>query len=106
VVSARAGEAFHYSPLKLREYLAAGVASIAPRTGEIPRTVVDGREAILYEPGDSDDLAAQLLRVHGDPALRSVLERRGRELAVTTATWDVRLAALLEHPAFRTAVAR
>jgi glycosyltransferase involved in cell wall biosynthesis len=106
VVSARPAESFHYSPIKLREYLACGVASVAPRLGEIPRTVSDGEHALLYEPGDAAGLAAALVRLEGDPLLREQLGRRGRELAISTSTWDVRLADLLAFPAFRAASER
>ena len=53
VVSARPDAGFHYSPLKLREYMACGVPVVAPRLGEIPRTVHDGEDALLHPPGDS-----------------------------------------------------
>src|SRR5690606_13080584 len=36
LVSAKSSEGFHYSPLKLREYMAAGKAVIAPRAGDLP----------------------------------------------------------------------
>jgi glycosyltransferase involved in cell wall biosynthesis len=100
LVSARAGDDFHYSPLKLREYLACGRAVIAPRLGEIPRTVVEGREALLYDPGDGDELAARLEELNGDAVLRESLGHGGRKLALATSTWDVRLRDLLEFPAF------
>jgi glycosyltransferase involved in cell wall biosynthesis len=100
VVSARADAGFHYSPLKLREYMACGVAVVAPRLGEIPRTVHDGQDALLHAPGDADALAEQLLRLHDDPVLRGQLATRGRELVLATATWDVRVSELLACPAF------
>jgi glycosyltransferase involved in cell wall biosynthesis len=104
VVSARPGSGFHYSPLKLREYMASGVPTVAPRLGEVPRTVRDGEDALLYPAGDAEALAAQLLRVYDDEALRSSLATRGRELVIATATWDVRLEELLASPAFQRAL--
>ena len=78
VVSARAGEGFHYSPLKLREYLACGLAVLAPRVGEIPGFVTDGVHALLYQPGDAHDFARKLRRLHDEPDLRALAwEPRG-----------------------------
>jgi glycosyltransferase involved in cell wall biosynthesis len=106
VVSARAGVGFHYSPLKLREYLACGVPTVAPRAGEIPRTFVDGDHVLLYDVGDAVELAAALLRLHDDRALGARLGRAGRELIMASATWDIRLEDLLAFPAFVEAATR
>ena len=106
VVSARAGDGFHYSPLKLREYLACGVAVLAPRVGEIPGFVTDGVHALLYQPGDANDLARKLRTLRDEPDLRARLGAAGRALVVDTATWDTRLTELLDSTAFRAAVAR
>lgn len=100
VVSARPDTGFHYSPLKLREYMACGVPVVAPRLGEIPRTVRDGEDALLYSAGDAATLADQLIRLHDDDALRAKLATRGRALVLATSTWDVRIAELLASPAF------
>jgi glycosyltransferase involved in cell wall biosynthesis len=102
LVSARPGEDFHYSPLKLREYLACGRAVVAPRVGEVPRTVTEGDDALLYEPGDVGELADQLERLRSDPELRRRLGLAGRAWAVATSTWDVRLRELLQSDAFMT----
>lgn len=106
VVSARAGDGFHYSPLKLREYLACGLAVLAPRLGEIPGFVTDGVHALLYQPGDAHDFARKLRQLHDDPDLRLRLGTAGHALVVDTATWDARLTELLESQPFRAAVAR
>ena len=106
VVSARAGDGFHYSPLKLREYLACGLAVLAPRVGEIPGFVTDGVHALLYQPGDAKDFARKLRQLHDDPDLRVRLGTAGRALVLDTATWDTRLTELLDSAPFRAAVAR
>jgi glycosyltransferase involved in cell wall biosynthesis len=79
---------FHYSPLKLREYMAAGLAVVAPRSGEISRTLHDGEEAILIEPGSRDALLQALLRVHDDDSLRRRLGRAAREHVTRSGTWS------------------
>ena len=62
---------FHYSPLKLAEYLAAGLPVIAPRAGELPEQLRDGVDAVLVSPGDVEELAAVLQRLQRDPDERA-----------------------------------
>lgn len=91
VVTAREGQAFHYSPLKLREYMAAGRPIVAPDIGEIGRTIDDGREALLYPPGDVDILARRLIEIASDRQLAVALGDNARSFAVATSTWRSRL---------------
>jgi glycosyltransferase involved in cell wall biosynthesis len=100
VASANPTGGFHYSPQKLREYLACGCAAIAPDIGEVPGAVEDGRDALLYEAGNVESLEARLRELVESPARRAELARAGREHVVATATWDVRLRDLLESDAF------
>ena len=51
VVLAAPGDAFHYSPLKLAEYLAAGVPVVAARAGVLPEQLCDGIDSVLVPPG-------------------------------------------------------
>jgi glycosyltransferase involved in cell wall biosynthesis len=106
VVTARADQNFHYSPLKMREYLAAGVPVIAPRIGEIARTLTDGVDALLYEPGDRSAFAACMRRVADDRDLGGSLGKAGRQLMLRTGTWAVQLDRLLNFEPFRAAAER
>ena len=99
VVSALPGEGFHYSPLKLREYLACGRAVVAPRVPDVEAFVTDGVHARLYDTGNVSELAGALAELGQDRALRSRLGAEGRALVLATATWDVRLDTLLDSPA-------
>lgn len=101
IVTARVGEQFHYSPQKMREYLAVGKPVVAPRIGDVARTVTDDVNALLYEAGDVHGLADRLLLLRDDPGLRGRLGRAGRDLMVRTGTWDVRCEQLLGCDAFQ-----
>lgn len=103
LVSAPAGDAFHYSPIKLREYLAMGLAVAAPAIGDIARTLSGSVDAVLYQPGDVTQLARQLDLLACDLGLRTDLGSSARRLAVQSSTWDARLAALLDSNAFHQA---
>jgi glycosyltransferase involved in cell wall biosynthesis len=91
MVSARNVEDFHYSPLKLREYLAAGRAVLGPRAGEIPRVFRENEHLALYEPGRVDELAEKMMTLAADADLRSKLAANGHKFVLETSTWDVEL---------------
>ena len=59
------------------EAMAAGTPLVASRVGGVPEIVDDGVTGLLVEPGDADDLAAALRRVHGAPQLRAQLATAG-----------------------------
>jgi glycosyltransferase involved in cell wall biosynthesis len=91
VVTAREGQSFHYSPLKLREYMAAGLPVVVPRIGEMGRIFDDGKDALLYPPGDADALARQLATIHSDRQLAGRLGAAARAFVLDGSTWDNRL---------------
>jgi glycosyltransferase involved in cell wall biosynthesis len=91
VVSAARADDFHYSPLKLREYLAAGCAVVAPRAGEIPVFFNHEEELLLYTVGNEEELAHQFQRLIEDKELRNKVARLGKKAVLNTATWDVQL---------------
>ncbi len=66
------------SPLKLHEYMAARLPTIAPDQPNLRETLTDGENALLVEPGDGDALAHALERLVGDRDLRARLGQRAR----------------------------
>lgn len=86
--------AFHYSPVKLREYMAAGRAIIAPRVGEIPRGIADEEEALLISPGSAEELAGALRRLAADAALRDRLGQAAQRRIATDGSWAARVRAV------------
>ncbi|HVS19505.1 MAG TPA: glycosyltransferase family 4 protein [Planctomycetota bacterium] len=70
------------SPLKLYEYLAAGLAVVAPDQPNLRECLVDGDNALLVPPGDGAALTGALTRLVGDPALRERLGARARATIV------------------------
>lgn len=77
VVPAASGDSFHYSPLKLKEYLAAGLATVVPSSGEMARLFDDGVETLMFPAGDLNAMTAQLSRLAEDPGLRSAVAVAG-----------------------------
>jgi len=78
----------YFSPLKVFEYLAAGVPLVASRVGQVPELLRDGEHAVLVTPGDAGELAAALETLRREPARRDRLGRAGWELVRRDHTWD------------------
>ena len=60
-------------PFAVLENLAVGTPVVGPRHGSFPHVIEEGRTGLLFEPGDSQDLAravAQLLDAPSLPAMR------------------------------------
>jgi glycosyltransferase involved in cell wall biosynthesis len=69
---------FYFSPLKLYEYMAAGLAVIASDAGEIAALVRDGQTGLVCPPGDVAALRGALLRLAHDVGLRARLGAAAR----------------------------
>ncbi|WP_119070338.1 glycosyltransferase family 4 protein [Rubrobacter indicoceani] len=82
------GEDFYFSPLKVYEYLAAGLPVVASRVGQVGEIVESGRNGLLYRPGDIAALAGSLMLLEGDITLRETLGAAGRESVLDGHTWE------------------
>ena len=72
----------------LLESMAAGKPRIGADVDGIPTVIDNGRDGLLFAPGDAADLAAKLDLLMGDPELRRSLGRRGAERAREEFTAD------------------
>jgi glycosyltransferase involved in cell wall biosynthesis len=82
--------AYYASPMKLFEYLAAGVAVVASDLPSMREVVTEGETALLHPPSDTAALAAALARLHDDRALRARIAAAGKQLAYAHYTWSAR----------------
>jgi glycosyltransferase involved in cell wall biosynthesis len=78
---------FFWSPLKVFEYMAAGLPVVAPAVDRIPSLVEHGREGLLYQPATPGALADALEQLTDSP-LRERLGRAARERAVREYSWS------------------
>jgi len=82
---------FHYSPMKLREYMASGVAAVVPAVGELKRLFVDGQDVCSYDPGVDGALVSVLRDVLRDAALRERVAAGGLAKMRREGSWDAQL---------------
>ncbi|MCA6073423.1 glycosyltransferase [Fulvivirga sedimenti] len=87
IVSADKNTNFHYSPLKLREYLAAGVATLAPSVGEIPVYFQDRKSVHLFDLSNDQSLIGGMLELIEDKKYKQELGAYGREYIQENGTW-------------------
>lgn len=82
------GDERYFSPLKVFEYLAAGVPVVASSVGGLDGLLRPGLDALLAPAGDHDALVAHLARLCSRPDLRRRLGRAGRRAAVERHSWS------------------
>jgi glycosyltransferase involved in cell wall biosynthesis len=95
----------YFSPLKLFEYMAAGLAVVA---GELPavREVVSEETALLVPKGDPEALAAAVSGLSTDVVRRQRLGRAARKLVAEEHTWRHRARRVLAVADAGTSVGR
>jgi glycosyltransferase involved in cell wall biosynthesis len=85
---------FSFSPLKLYEYLAAGVPVVASDLGQIRTVLQGGRWGTLVRPGDRSALAEGIRCVLADPIGAGEMATAARREALREHTWEQRARAL------------
>ncbi len=78
---------FYFSPLKLFEYLACGVATIASDVAPVRQVIANGATGLLYPPGDASALAHSIARLARDKALRTRIAWAGARRVLGRHTW-------------------
>ncbi len=79
---------FYFSPLKVYEYMAAGLPIVASRCGQLAALIEDDVNGCLCAPGDSPALTAALERLRRDAPLRRAIGAAARATITHGHTWD------------------
>jgi glycosyltransferase involved in cell wall biosynthesis len=79
---------FYFSPLKVYEYMAAGLPVVASRVGQLAALIRPGDNGLLCAPGDPVALADALTLLRDEPALCRRLGDTARADVLRDHTWD------------------
>ena len=79
---------FYFSPLKVYEYMAAGLPVVTSRIGQLSTVINDGVNGLLCPPGDAIALAEALARLHRSPEFGVRLGQMARETMRRHHSWD------------------
>lgn len=86
---------FYFSPLKIYEYMAAGLPVVASRIGQVQQLVDDGATGLLCPPGDPRSLAAAIESLLQDRRRRQRMGRTARVRVRRDHTWDAAVGHIL-----------
>lgn len=78
---------FYFSPLKVFEYMAAGVPVVASNIGQIGEVLEHRKTALLHRPGSVSDMVAHIEELRRRPELAARLARAARRLLCRRFTW-------------------
>jgi glycosyltransferase involved in cell wall biosynthesis len=78
---------FYFSPLKVYEYMAAGLPTVASRVGQLGELISDGVTGLLCPADDAGGLAMRLELLRRDPHLRTRLGAAARARVLQGHTW-------------------
>lgn len=84
----RGDQPFYFSPLKLYEYMAAGLPVVASDVGDLAQVLDRGRLGATVVPDDPDALAAALAGLARDPAAATAMGARARAEVLAHHGWD------------------
>jgi glycosyltransferase involved in cell wall biosynthesis len=79
---------FYFSPLKVYEYMAAGLPVVASRLGQLAQLIDHEVDGLCCPAGDAEALAAALERLRQEPALRRRLGQAARAKMLRAHTWE------------------
>lgn len=96
-------EPFHYSPLKLAEYMAAGLPVVVPAVGQLAQRLTDGVDALVVTPDDGAALGTALRRLRDDPEERARLGKAARAAAEAEWSWDDQVQRVIDALAYASA---
>ena len=87
---------FYFSPLKVYEYMAAGLPVVASRIGQITDLIEHENNGLLCPPGDEMALAESLCRLWKSPSLKHRLGKVARSFVVHNHSWNSKVKEILD----------
>jgi len=84
------------NPMKLLEYAAGGVTSVAPDVEPVREALELGAVGLLFPPEDLHGLTRVLAALAGNASLRRALGERAQRQVVRRSTWKIRARGILD----------
>lgn len=81
-------ENFYFSPLKVFEYMAAGLPVVASNIGQLSDLITNEVNGFLYAPGNSRELSNILLKLSKKPNLCKKIGQEAKNQILQNHTWD------------------
>ena len=78
---------FYFSPLKLFEYMAAGLPLVTTAVGDLPQLVEDGHTGVLVPPDQPAALARAIASLAAEPERRRRLGAAARDRVIERHSW-------------------
>ncbi len=79
---------FYFSPLKVYEYMAAGLPVVVSNIGQLGKLINHDVNGLLVPAGDAGELAHALVRLRNEPLLRARLGEAARACILHEHTWE------------------
>lgn len=79
---------FYFSPLKVYEYMAAGLPVVASSIGQLRKVIEPGLNGLLVTPGDVSALTSALQYLKQNPQVRRRLGFEARKTVLRSYTWE------------------
>ncbi len=79
---------FYFSPLKVYEYMAAGLPVVVSNIGQLGKLINHDVNGLLVPAGDAGALAHALVRLRNEPLLRARLGEAARACILHEHTWE------------------
>lgn len=83
-------------PIKIQEYMAAELATVAPDYACNREVIQDGDTGILFEPKNETDLAEKIIALARNSELRKRMGQQAREVMIKQFSWEATWGAALE----------
>ena len=83
-------------PIKVTEYMAAGLPSVVPDTPANREIVTPGKNGLLFTPGDAADLARSLLKLINNTQMRIEMGNSAQATAALRLSWQATWGRALE----------
>jgi glycosyltransferase involved in cell wall biosynthesis len=83
-------------PIKLFEYMAAGIPVIASKFGESARFVQEAQSGVVVDPLNPGEIAAAIQEIFANPEEASKMGQRGRQLILAKYNWEMEARKLID----------